>query len=175
MVSLRCKLLVKAELEKLGLHYTSVELGFVSILENMDDITRETLRNNLLLSGLELLEDKKSVLIQKIKSIITEIIFYADEEILQTNAEYISRKLNQDYNHISNIFSEVTGITIQQYIIAQKIERVKELLLYDKLSITEISYKLNYSSPAHLSNQFKKITGLTPGFFKQLKRKKQIQ
>ena len=172
MVSLRCKMLVKAELERLNLHYTSVELGFVIILENIDETTRETLRKSLLQSGLELLEDQKSVLIQEIKGNITEMIFYDEDQVTQTNAEYISRKLNQDYNQISNIFSEVTGTTIQQYIITQKIERVKELLLYDKLSVTEISYKLNYSSPAHLSNQFKKITGLTPGFFKHLKKKK---
>jgi YesN/AraC family two-component response regulator len=174
MVSLRCKMLVKTELEKLNLHYTSVELGVVNVLENLTDSVREELKRNLLQSGLELLDDKKSILIEKIKSVIIEMIFYADEMTEQPNSDYIGKKLNQDYIHLSNIFSEVTGITIQQYIIIQKIERVKELLLYDELTITEISYKLNYSSAAHLSNQFKKITGLTPGFFKQIKKKKTI-
>lgn len=172
MVSLRCKLLVKEELLKLGLHYVNVDLGTVEILEDISDEQKEKLRINLLRSGLELMDDKKSILIEKIKNVITEMVHYSDESPKVNYSEYISSKLNYDYNYLSNVFSEVKGITIQHYIILNKIEKVKELLLYDELNLTEISYKLNYSSVAHLSNQFKKITGLSPSFFKQLKQKR---
>ncbi|MBL0744578.1 helix-turn-helix domain-containing protein [Chryseolinea lacunae] len=169
MVSLRCKLLVKEELNKLGLHAVIVDLGLVEVLEEMSLTQREQLRENLLKSGLELLDDKKSILIERIKNVITEMIHYSDELPTQNYSDYISEKLNYDYTYLSNIFSEVKGITIQQFIIIHKIERVKELLLYDELNLTEISYKLHYSSVAHLSNQFKKITGLTPSYFKKMR------
>ncbi len=173
MVSLRCKMMVKEELKKIGLHYAVVDLGTVEILENITPEQREQLKKNLLESGLELLDDKRSILIEKIKNVITEMIHYTDELPTTNYSDYISEKLNYDYTYLSNIFSEVKGITLQQYIIIHKIERVKELLLYDELTLTEISYKLHYSSVAHLSNQFKKVTGLSPSFYKQLKQKRQ--
>lgn len=172
MVSLRCKMMVKEELKKLGLHYVIVDLGMVEILEDITETQREQLKENLLKSGLELLDDKKSILIEKIKNVITEMIHYSDELPKENYSDYISKKLNYDYTYLANTFSEVKGITIQQFIIIHKIERVKELLLYNELNLTEISYKLNYSSVAHLSNQFKKITGLSPSFYKQLKKKR---
>jgi len=172
MVSLRCKLIVKEELKKLGLHDTTLDLGLVEILEDIKEEQREQLRINLLPSGLELMDDKKSILIDKIKNVIIELIHYS-EEIPKVNfSDYISEKLDYDYTYLSNIFSEVKGITIQHFIIIHKIEKVKELLLYDQLNLSEISYKLHYSSVAHLSNQFKKITGLSPSFYKKLKQKR---
>lgn len=172
MVSLRCKMIVKEELKKLGLRYLVVDLGTVEILEHITDEKRDILKRNLLKSGLELLDDKKSILIEKIKNVITEMIHYSDEVPTLNYSDFISEKLDYDYTYLSNIFSEVKGITIQQFIIMHKIERVKELLLYDELNLTEISYKLHYSSVAHLSNQFKKITGLSPSYYKQLKQKR---
>ena len=172
MVSLRCKMMVKEELKKLGLHYVIVDLGTVEILEDITQEQQRLLGENLLKSGLELLEDKKSVLIEKIKNVITEMIHNSDDLPKVNYSDYISEKLDYDYTYLANIFSEVKGITIQQYIIIHKIEKVKELILYDELSLSEIAYKLHYSSPAHLSNQFKKVTGLTPSFFKKLKQKR---
>lgn len=172
MVSLRCKMLVKDELKKLGITYENVDLGIVQLNEPISESDYIQLKANLAKSGLELLDDKKSILIERIKQVIIEMIHYADE-MPQTNySDYISKKLNYDYTYLSNIFSETKGITIQQFIILHKIERVKELLLYDELNLTEISYKLNYSSVAHLSNQFKKVTGLSPSFFKHMKKKR---
>jgi len=172
MVSLRCKLMVQEELRKLGLKYVLVDLGVVEILEEISDFQREQLKVNLLKSGLELMDDKKSILIEKIKNVIVEMIHYADELPQENFSDYISKQLGYDYTYLANTFSEVKGITIQQFIIIHKIERVKELLLYDELNLTEISYKLNYSSVAHLSNQFKKVTGLSPSFYKKLKQKR---
>lgn len=172
MVSLRCKMLVKDELKRLGLHYVIVDLGKIEILEDIAPFQFQELKKNLAISGLELLDDKKSILIEKIKNVIVEMVHYTDEIPKVNYSDYISEKLNHDYTYLSNIFSEVKGITIQQFIINHKIERVKELLLYDELNLTEISYILNYSSVAHLSNQFKKVTGLSPTFFKQLKQKR---
>src|SRR6187399_2956563 len=173
MVSLRCKMVVKEELNKLGLRYVVVELGMVEIPEDITQQQRDELKKNLHRSGLELLDDKKSILIEKIKNVIIEMIHYTDELPHVNYSDYISEKLNYDYTYLSNIFSEVKGITIQQYIINHKIEKVKELLLYDELNLTEIAYNLHYSSVAHLSNQFKKTTGLSPSYFKQLKQKRQ--
>ena len=173
MVILRCKFLVKEELKTLGLHYVSVDLGMVEIMEEMTQEQHDLLKKNLLKSGLELLDDKRAILIEKIKNVIIEMIHYSDELPTDNYSEYISKKLDYDYTYLSNIFSEVKGITIQQFIINHKIERVKELLLYDELNLTEISYRLHYSSVAHLSNQFKKVTGLSPSFYKQLKQKRQ--
>jgi AraC-like DNA-binding protein len=172
MVSQRCKMMVKEELKKLGLRYVVVDLGLVEILEDLTEAQHEQLKSNLLKSGLELLDDKKSILIEKIKNVITEMIHHSDEVPVLNYSDFISKKLQYDYTYLSNIFSEVKGITIQQFIIINKIERVKELLLYDELNLTQISYKLHYSSVAHLSNQFKKITGLSPSFFKQLRQKR---
>jgi AraC-like DNA-binding protein len=165
-------MIVKAELNSLGLHYGSVELGEANIINDITTEQRETLKTALLKSGLELMDDKKAMLIEKIKNVIVEMIHYADDLPKLKNSDYISQKTGHDYTYLANIFSEATGITIEHFIIAHKIERVKELLLYDELNLTEISYKLGYSSVAHLSNQFKKATGLTPSFFKKLKDKK---
>ena len=172
MVSNRCKMAVKAELDKLGLHYIVVDLGEIEIKEDITPEQHEQLKYNLLLSGLELMDDKKAILIEKIKTIIVEMVHYGDEVPKVNFSDFISTKLNFDYTYLANLFSEVTGTTIEHFIIAHKIERVKELLLYDELNLTEIAYKLNYSSVAHLSNQFKKVTGLTPSFYKHLKDKK---
>ena len=174
MVSLRCKLMVKQELDKLGIKYVAIELGVVDILEDITCEQREQLKKNLLVSGLELLDDKKSILIERIKNVVVEMIHYSDE-LPETNySDHISEKLGYDYTYLSNIFSEVKGITIKHYIIMHRIEKVKELILYDELNLSEISYKLQYSSVAHLSNQFKKITGLSPSFYKQLKQKRDV-
>jgi AraC-like DNA-binding protein len=172
MVSLRCKMVVKDELHNLGLNLVSVDLGMVEISGEMTPAQRDQLSVNLLRSGLELLDDKRAILIDKIKNVIIEMVHYADELPNTNYSEYISQKLGYDYTYLSNMFSEVKGITIQQFIIVHKIEKVKELLLYDELTLTEISYKLQYSSVAHLSNQFKKTTGLSPTFYKQLKQKR---
>ena len=172
MVSLRCKLIVKEALDKLGLHDTALDLGLVEILEDINPEQRELLKETLSRSGLELLDDKRSILIDKIKTVIIEMIHYSEELPTVNYSKYISEKLNYDYTYLSNIFSEVKGITIQHFIIIHKIEKVKELLLYDEMNLSEISYKLHYSSVSHLSNQFKKITGLSPSFFKKLRQKR---
>lgn len=172
MVSLRCKMLVKEELEKIGLHYVNVELGTIEILEDVTAEQREQLKINLLKSGLELMDDKRQILIDKIKTVIIEMIHFSEEEPIENYSDYISKEVGKDYNYLSDIFSEVKGVTIQQFIIMHKIEKAKELILYDELNISEIARKLHYSSAAHLSNQFKKITGLTPSFFKKLKKKR---
>ena len=165
-------MMVKAELTRLGIHYAIVDLGVVEILEDITEEQRSQLKENLKRSGLELLDDKKSIIIERIKNIIIEMIHYSDELPKVNYSDYISEKMEYDYTYLANMFSEVKGITIQQFIIIHKIEKVKELLIYDELNLTEISYKLHYSSVAHLSNQFKKITGLTPTFYKQLKNKR---
>lgn len=165
-------MMVKEELQKLGLHYVVVDLGMVEVLEDITKEQRRKLSVNLLKSGLELLENKRSILIEKIKTVITEMIHYSAELPKVNYSEYISKKLGYDYTYLANTFSEVKGITIQQFIILHKIEKVKELILYDELNLSEIAYRLHYSSPAHLSNQFKKITGLTPSFYKKLKQKR---
>jgi AraC-like DNA-binding protein len=174
MVSLRCKMFVKDELKKLGINFISVDLGVVEINGDLTANQRETLRENLQKTGLELLDDKKNILVEKIKSVIVEMVHYSDELPKVNDSDYISDKLGYDYNYLSNTFSEVKGTTIQNYIIQHKIERVKELLLYDELTLTEIAWKLHYSSVAHLSNQFKKVTGLTPTYFKELKQKREL-
>ena len=172
MVSIRCKMIVRAELAKLGLAHGMVDLGEVEVNGSVSAAQRQELRNALLKSGLELMDDKKAILIQRIKNLIVEMVHYEDELPKVKNSEYIGQKIEYDYTYLANMFSEATGVTIEHYIIAHKIERVKELLLYDELTLTQVSYKLNYSSVAHLSKQFKQVTGLTPTFFKKLKQKK---
>lgn len=175
MVSIRCKMIVKAELSKLGLHYLSVDLGEIETMETLTAQQLIDFSKALQRSGLELMDDKKSILIEKIKNIVVEMVHYADEFPKVKNSIYISEKSGHNYTYLANLFSEATGITIEHFIILHKIEKVKELLIYDELSLTEFSYQLNYSSVAHLSAQFKKITGLTPSFFKKLKYKRTTQ
>jgi AraC-like DNA-binding protein len=170
MVSLRCKLMVKDELAKLGLPFATVELGMVEIMGDITPQQREALRLSLGKSGLELLDDRKMILIERIKNVITEMIHYSDNVTVLNYSDEISKKLEYDYKYLSNVFSEVKGITIQQFIILHKIERIKELLLYDELNLSEISFKMGYSSVAHLCNQFKKVTGLTPSYFKKIRK-----
>jgi AraC-like DNA-binding protein len=172
MVCIRCKMVVKAELDKLGLHYTSVELGEVDVMEKLSDEQHDLFKEGLLKFGLELLDDKKSVLIQKIKNIIIELVHYSEEPLTVNFSSYLSDKLKHNYTYLANLFSEVQGTTIEKFIIVHKIERVKELLVYNELNLTEIAYLMHYSSVAHLSTQFKKITGLTPSHFKQLRSKR---
>lgn len=172
MVSNRCKLLVKEELKKLGLHFILIDLGEVELMEPISDELIAQLKTALLASGLELIDDKKAVLVEKIKNVIIELVHHSEEVPKVNYSDYISEKLNYDYTYLSNTFSEIKGITIQQFIIVHKIERVKELLVYNELSLTEISYKMHYSSVAHLSNQFKKVTGLSPSHYLRLKEKR---
>src|ERR1041385_3951901 len=174
MVSIRCKMIVKSELEKVGLNFVKVELGEAEIMEEVSAKQLAELNIALKKSGLELMDDRKSILIEKIKKIIIELVHYSDlDEPLRINfSTYLSKKLNYDYTYLSNLFSEVQGTTIEHFLIIHKIERVKELLVYDELNLTEIAYRMHYSSVAHLSAQFKKVTGLTPSHFKQLKEKR---
>ncbi|MFO7672102.1 MAG: AraC family transcriptional regulator [Lutibacter sp.] len=170
MVSNTCKVLVKEELKKLGLHFIVVDLGEVDVMEDISEEQRNQLKIDLSQFGLELLDDKRIVLIEKIKNIIIEMIQNSDETIKIKFSNFLSEKLHHNYTYLANLFSEVQGISIQQFIILHKIERIKELMFYDELNIKEIAYRLNYSSVAHLSNQFKKVTGLSPGHFRQLKK-----
>jgi YesN/AraC family two-component response regulator len=156
------------------LSFSVVELGEVEINDELLPQQQQELKASLLKFGLELLEDKKSMLIDKIKNIIVEMIHYSDEPPVLNFSAYLSEKLKYDYNYLSNLFSEVKGTTIEHFIIAHKIERAKELLIYNELTLTEIAEKLHYSNVAHLSNQFKKVTGLTPTFFKKMKHKRLI-
>jgi len=172
MVCIRCKMVVKDELTKLGLQYRSVELGEADLLDNITPEQRELFRAALLRSGLELMDDKKSVLIQKIKTIIIELVHYSEEPLAINLSDYLAEKLNHDYTYLANLFSEVQGTTIEKFFISHKIERVKELLVYNELTLTDIAYKMHYSSVAHLCTQFKKVTGLTPSHFKSLKDKR---
>ena len=172
MVSNRCILAVKEELRKLGLHFIVVELGEVEIMENITPEDREQLNSGLLKSGLELMDDKRAILIAKIKSAVIELVHHSDGVMKINSSDFISEKLNYDYTYLANLFSEVQGITIEHFIISHKIERIKELIIYNELNITEIARKMNYSSVAHLSYQFRKVTGLTPSHFKQMKEKR---
>ncbi len=169
MVSLRCKLMIKEELRKLDLHYTTVELGMVEIIENTTLEQYDTLKKNLSEMGLELMDDNRSILNEKIINVIVEMIHYSEELPEIKYSEYISHKMGYCYTYLANTFIKVKGITIRQFIINHKIEKVKEMLLYDELSLTEISYRLKYSSVSHLSNQFKKTTGFSPSYYKQIK------
>ncbi len=171
MVCMRCKMVVKSELYNLGLHYGKFELGEVEIMEDISAQQLDSLGFSLKESGLELMNDKKSILVEKIKTLIIELVHYNDDQIKINLSDYLSEKLNYNYTYLANLFTEVKGTTIEQFVIAHKIEKVKELLVYHDLNLTEIAWKLHYSSVAHLSNQFKKKTGLTPSQFKNLKNK----
>jgi AraC-like DNA-binding protein len=172
MVSNRCKTVVKDELKKLGLHFVFVDLGEVEIMENISMEKRNILRAGLSESGLELMDDKRAILIEKIKAIIVDMVHHSEEPIKINFSDFLTEKLNQNYAYLASLFSEVQGTTIEHFIISHKIERIKELLIYGELNITEIAWKMNYSSVAHLSTQFKKVTGLTPSHFKQMKDKR---
>jgi AraC-like DNA-binding protein len=172
MVSNRCKMAVKEELKKLGLHFIVVDLGEVEVMENLSTNQREQVRVALFNSGFELIDDKRSILIERIKSTIIQMVHHSDDLIKTNFSVFISEKLNHDYTYLANLFSEVQGMTIEQFIISHKIERIKELIIYGEENITEIAWRMNYSSVAHLSNQFKKVTGLSPSHFKLLKDKR---
>ncbi len=169
MVSLRCKMMVKSELDRLELPYTLIELGEINLVGNLPKHKSDELELALNEIGLELLDNKKTQLVEKIKTVVIEMIHYTDELPKINFSDYLSEKLNMDYTNMSSIFSQTKGITIEHYIVIHKIEKVKELLIYDELSIKEIAFKMNYSGSSHLSNQFKKVTGLTPTFFKAMK------
>ena len=165
-------MMVMTQLKKLNLHFSEVKLGSVEIIEDITPEQREQLKINLKKSGLELLGDKHSVLVENIITVINEMIHYTDDEPKANYSDHISEKLGYDYTYLTNIFAEVKGITIQHYIILNKIEKVKELILYEDLTLTEIAARMYYSSVGHLSNQFKKITGHTPTFYKDLAHKR---
>ena len=172
MVCIRCQMVVKSELEKLGLHYIDVKIGEADIIEQILPEQIQLLDIALRKSGLLLMDNKRSILVEKIKSSIIEMVHYSDEQIKVNLSDYLSEKLDHDYTYLANLFSEVKGITIEKFYLGHKIERVKELIVYDELNLTEIAFKMHYSNIAHLSNQFKKVTGLTPSHFKQLKNKR---
>jgi AraC-like DNA-binding protein len=174
MVTIRCKMVVKSELEKLGLPYTTVELGEVEITGDITPDQYQKFASNLKETGLELMEDKKSILVERIKTSIIELVHFKDDQIKINLSDHLSQKLNHNYTYLANLFSEVKGTTIEKYYLTHKIERVKELLAYDELNLTEIAWKLHYSSVAHLSNQFRKMTGLTPTQFKNLKGRRNL-
>jgi len=169
---MRCKMAVKQALKDLGLHFIVVELGEVEIMEHLTGDQILQLAKVLHSSGLELMDDKRAVLIEQIKNAIIEMIHHSDEALKVNFSDYLSKKLNHNYTYLANLFSEVQGTTIEHFIICHKVEHIKELIIYDELNISEIAWKMNYSSVAHLSNQFKKVTGLTPTHFKQLKQKR---
>jgi AraC-like DNA-binding protein len=167
-------MVVKSELEKLGLHYIIVNLGEAEIMEEITPEQISSLSIGLKKSGLELMDDRKSILVEKIKTTIIELVHYTDDQIKLNLSDYLSEKLNHDYTYLANLFSEVKGTTIENFYLTHKIEKVKELLVYDELSLTEIAFKMHYSSVSHLSNQFKKMTGLTPSHFKKLRHKRRL-
>lgn len=175
MVCSRCIMVVKSELEKLGLHILSVELGEVELKEEISDNQKEMLLQNLQVLGFDLIDDKKTKTVERIKNLIIDLVHHKNNDLKINLSDYLAKNLNQDYNSLSNLFSEIENTTIEKYFISQKIEKVKELLIYNELSLSEIADILNYSNVAHLSNQFKKITGCTPTSFKQSKDKKRIQ
>jgi AraC-like DNA-binding protein len=174
MVCIRCQLLVKAELEKLGFQYIDVKIGEADIIDEINAEQLIQLDKALRRSGLQLMDNKRSVLVEKIKAVIIELVHYTEDQIKVNLSDFLSEKLNYDYTYLSNLFSEVKGITIEKFYLTHKIEKVKELIIYDELNLTEIADKMHYSSVAHLSNQFKKFTGLTPSHFKKLKHKRRV-
>ena len=169
MVCIRCKMVVASELEKLGIHYKNLEIGEVDITDSISEEQKHALDTGLRKLGLELMVDKRAQLIEKIKNTIVEQIHYTEGELRINFSDFLADKLNHDYTYLANLFSVVTGTTIQQFIIRHKIERAKELIIYDELNLSEIAWKLHYKSVQHLSSQFRKITGLTPTHFKELR------
>ena len=167
-------MVVKNELNNLGLHYGPVELGEVEVIEDLSQEQIEHLNSGLKNFGLELMDDKKSIMVERIKTIIIELVHYTDDQIKVNLSDYLSEKLDHNYTYLANIFSEVKSTTIEQFYISHRIEKAKELLVYDDLNLTEIAWKLHYSSVAHLSYQFKNKTGLTPSQFKSLKNKNRV-
>lgn len=172
MVSKSCKNAAREALREMGLHFIIVELGEVEIMETLTIQQHQLLKIKLMEAGLELMDDRRSVLIEKIKNIIIQMVHYSEEPLLVNFSNFLSQKMNLDYTYLSNLFSAVQGTTIEQYIIVNKVEKIKELILYNELNMTEIAWKMHYSSVAHLSNQFKKVTGLSPTHFKRLKDRK---
>ena len=172
MLSARCKAAVKDILRALDLHFVIVDLGEVEIMENLNADQLAELRIALHTTGFELMDNKKAILIERIKTTIIQLVHHSNEGIKVNFSHYLSEKLTHDYTYLANLFSEVQGTTIEQFMIAHKVERIKELIIYGELNMTEIAWKMNYSSVAHLSNQFKKVTGLSPSTFKKLKDKK---
>ncbi len=172
MVSNRCKMVVKDILKQLELHFVLVDLGEVDIMETISVMQKEELKTLLKSAGLDLMDDKRAVLIERIKNAVIEMVHHSDEVMKVNFSDFLSQKLNHDYTYLANLFSEIQGTTIEQFVISHKVERIKELIIYGELNITEIAWKMNYSSVAHLSNQFKKVTGLAPSHFKQLKDKR---
>ena len=172
MVCDRCIMVVQNELEKLGFDAKNIKLGEVILSKEITSLEKENLSKTLEPLGFEVIDDKKGRIIEKIKNIIIDLVHHQDSDVKTNLSDVLSDKLHHDYNYLSNLFSEVEGTTIEKYFIAQKVEKVKELLVYDELSLSEIANRLNYSSVAYLSNQFKKVTGLTPSHFKQIKEDK---
>ena len=172
MVCIRCQMVVREELKKLGLHYVEVKIGEANIIEDILPEQMDKLDIALKKSGLELMDSRKSVIVEKTKNAIIELVHYTDDQIKVNLSDYLSERLNYDYTYLANLFSEVKGTTIEKFFLAHKIEKVKEMIVYDELTLTEIAYRMHYSSVAHLSNQFKKITGLTPSYFKKLGNKR---
>ena len=173
MVCIRCQMVVKSELEKLGLHYTYVKIGETEIVEDLQKEELEQLDIGLKKAGLVLIDDKKSILVEKIRAAIIELVHFTEDQIRVNLSDFLSEKIEYDYTYLANLFSEMNGVTIEKFYLTHKIERVKELIVYGDLNLSEIAWKLHYSSVAHLSNQFKKFTGLTPTQFKMLKNKSQ--
>lgn len=172
MVCIRCQMVVKDELKKIGLPYVYVKIGEANIIGNVSSEQLNMLDSALKKAGLLLMDNKKSILVEKIKSAIIELVHYTEEQIRVNLSDYLSEKLNYDYTYLANLFSEVKGITVEKFYLTHKIEKVKELIVYDELNLSEIAYKMHYSSVGHLSNQFKKFTGLSPSHFKKLKNKR---
>lgn len=173
MVCVRCQMVVKSELEKLGLQYNYVKIGEAEIVKDLPKEVLEQLNTGLNKAGLALMDDKKSILVEKIRSAIIELVHFTEDQIKVNLSDYLSEKLDYDYTYLANLFSEMNGVTIEKFYLTHKIERVKELIVYGDLNLSEIAWKLHYSSVAHLSNQFKKFTGMTPTQFKTLKIKSQ--
>ncbi len=174
MACLSCKVVVKEALEELKIEPVKVELGEIETRKELSNNEMQQLNNKIKKVGLELLENKQGMIIEKIRKVVVDYVYHTEEKIIKNFSDYLSEKLNYNYTYLANLFSEVEASTIEQYVIAMKIERIKELIMFEDMTLTEISYKLHYSSVAHLSSQFKKVTGLTPTHFKQLKNKRRI-
>lgn len=175
MASDRCKTIVKEELNKLGIHFNSVELGEVEITQNISDKKLQMIDIALKKSGLEIIINNKSHIIEKIKEAVNDLVYYSENETKPNFSDFITEKVNFDYNYLSKIFSETEGITIEKYLIIQRIERAKELMVYEGLKLIDVAFKLQYSSVAHLSNQFKKVTGLSPYYYLQTRGKRYLK